>query len=139
MTIALATMGLPRGFRTLDNITAINDTGLGSATYGVRYSFTNDGDCDSLRNEGADIFNQLVLLPAALKETTWVRLTEVSGLTLTIGTPGTWQQMNAVRTFGAERSLLESTYSWKIELATDSGGTNIVETRTLGGSIGKIV
>lgn len=63
----------------------------------------------------------------------WVRWTNTSG-TLTTGTAGTWQQMNANRTFGVSFTL-NSTGSkvctGTVEFATDSGGVNVVATGSI--------
>jgi hypothetical protein len=60
----------------------------------------------------------------------FVRFTLISGTTPNIGTLNTWQQLNADRDIGNSNSIAGSIRSSviKVEIATDSGGTNIIST-----------
>jgi hypothetical protein len=60
----------------------------------------------------------------------YVRFTLISGSTPNIGTLNTWQQLNADRDIGNSVStagVIKSS-NIKVEIATDSGGTNIIST-----------
>lgn len=133
-------MGVPNGFRTLDPFSgSFSDIGSPSATYEVRWVFNTDGTGDEIRAQDADNLGLELIFPAAKTSQTWVRCSEDSGLTLTTGTPATWQQISSTRTFAIARSLTESSYQVTFELATDSGGTDIVASKTISGSVGKIL
>jgi hypothetical protein len=60
----------------------------------------------------------------------YVRFTLISGDAPNIGTLNTWQQLNADRDIGNSVSTLGAFKSSviKVEIATDSGGTNIIST-----------
>jgi hypothetical protein len=63
----------------------------------------------------------------------WVRWTNTSG-SLTTGTAGTWQQLSGTRTFGVTRTLNTAgsvVCTGTVEIATDSGGANIVATGSI--------
>lgn len=61
----------------------------------------------------------------------WVRATATSG-SLSSGTTGSWLQLNSARTWVRDNAGTEGTLSatLTLEIATDSGGVNIVATRT---------
>lgn len=140
MTIQMAGLGVPTGFRRLSPFSGSwSDTGVPTVTYEVRWFFDTDGTADEYRAQDTDNLNLVLIVPGVKAADTWVRCTENSGLTLTTGTPGTWQQLNSTRTFAIARSLLESGYNITFELATDSSGTNIVASKTISGTVGRIV
>lgn len=57
----------------------------------------------------------------------WIRATIISG-TFTSGTAGTWLQLNAARTWTKQQTTVgSSSVVFTLELATDSGGANIVK------------
>jgi hypothetical protein len=59
----------------------------------------------------------------------FVRFTLISGNTPNIGTLNTWQQLNADRDIGYSVSSTGiASGVIKVEIATDSGGTNIIST-----------
>jgi hypothetical protein len=59
----------------------------------------------------------------------FVRFTLISGATPNIGTLNTWQQLNADRDIGYSASSTGiASGVIKVEIATDSGGTNIIST-----------
>jgi hypothetical protein len=60
----------------------------------------------------------------------YVRFTLISGSNPDIGTLNTWQQLNVNRAIGNSNSTAGTTKSSviKVEIATDSGGSNIIST-----------
>jgi len=140
MTIQMASMGLVWGYRDLSPLSSSwSDTGVATVTYEVRWFFENDGTADEYRAQNSDNVGLRIILPGSKASETWVRCTENSGLTLTTGTPGTWQQLSSNRTFAIARNLLETGYNITFELATDSSGTDIVSSKTVSGTVGRIV
>lgn len=140
MTIQMAGLGVPTGFRRLSPFSGSwSDSGVPTVTYEVRWFFATDGTADEYRAQGADNTGLVLIVPSTKTTATWVRCTENSGLTLTTGTPGTWQQLNSTRSFAIARSALEAAYNITFELATDSSGTNIVASKTISGNVGRIV
>jgi hypothetical protein len=64
---------------------------------------------------------------AAIGNGFWIRATIISG-TFSSGTAGTWLQLNAARTWTRQQTVIGvSTVVFTLELATDSGGANIVK------------
>lgn len=61
----------------------------------------------------------------------WVRATLAAGTTPTSGTIGSWTQLSATSTWNNTRTITgNKTSTLTIELATDSGGANIVTSGT---------
>lgn len=140
MTIHMACLGVPGGYRRLTGMaTSRDDANVSLVTYGLSWIFQTDGTVDETAIQGADTFGIEILKPTSLNASTWVRCTEVSGLTLTTGTPATWQLLTTQRIFSIERSAASAAYSVTFELATDSGGSNIVASRTVSGEVGRVL
>ena len=65
----------------------------------------------------------------AIGDNYWIRATLDAGSTPTAGTLNTWQQLSTNREWYISRPVVGvSTFTVKIEIATDSGGTNIIAT-----------
>lgn len=136
MTIASVLAGIARGFSvTLANVNSnspFTDQGGPTHEYRVRLDFNSDGtlDVDRLRNT-----NTLGIVWGTGGVTgLYLRLTVTAG-TMTSGTTGSWLQMNATRSFTKSYTPTgpapdTESVTFTVDIATDSGGSNIIATQT---------
>lgn len=145
MSIILASSSAALTRWALDFLgSSYNDQGGATTTYGVTFRFNTDGTLDVLRVQGADITPVgSYVLPGSVSAITWVRFTVNANGGSTVGVPNTWQQLTSARTYGMNYSTGGGTdtvtYDFDFELATDSGGSNIVASANVTGTVGEIL
>jgi len=110
------------------------DEGFATQTYSVRVYFRTDATIDVVRNTSGNSNDiETYVVPTSESSNLYVRATNVSGQTLNLGdAAGSWHSLATERSFGITYT---STGGFdqvvgivKFELATDSGGSNIVAT-----------
>lgn len=125
----------------------VNDQSNGSGTYGVTWFFrvTSDGTVDVTRTFGSNITDDAVYVDPAAGQTLYVRCTQNSGQAFNVGdTLATWHSLTGAqaRSFGLSYSASGPdpdlvSYNVDFEIATDSGGTDIVATKAgVNGDVG---
>jgi len=95
------------------------------ATDSVSVRVQTDGNVSVVaQNDGTYVWEQWTNVPDTSK---WVRWTNTSGA-INVGTAGTWQQLNANRTFGFSYTGLTGAPSvtGTLQIAADSGGAVIL-------------
>ena len=110
-----------------------SDTGGATTTYGITFTARDsitDGTIDVLRTINSDLNNEELMLDP-IGTSLWIKATYVSGQTFTSGDAvGSWLELSADKswTMSYTSSGGADTVSgvYKFELATDSGGSNIV-------------
>lgn len=123
---------------SLANIGDYSDTGALTQTYSVTVWFRTDGTVDIVRNIGGTTNNvETFVVPTSVATSLYVRCTEGAGGTpLNLGdASGAWWALSVDRSFGLEYTSgggvdFITSDDLTFELATDSGGTNVVATRT---------
>lgn len=124
--------GRPSPYR---NLTAGSAADISASPSNARgeWRFNPDGTCDILRLALGNILNVTQWYtptggtPGA---THWIRFTPTSGTPGVGGPTGTWLPLNVAQTLGESQSSPAPTDSctFTVEIATDSGGVNIVVT-----------
>lgn len=104
---------------------------LSPANANATLNFNSDGTVSSSHNgSGLDVSHNWHLNPAGGVGTNfWVRATVSAGTTPTSGTVDSWLQLSSNRSWAnadAVANGLSVTSTLTIEIATDSGGSNIV-------------
>lgn len=92
--------------------------------------FNTDGTITQVEtpNGGGGTMQWYSPTTASIGTSYWVRCTRQSGNALNVGTENTWQQLSANRTFGYSSTTDVMDGFFTFQLATDSGGANIVAT-----------
>lgn len=92
-------------------------------------TLVTDGSVSKIGNQpGSSMSNWYLPNTVGIGTSHWVRATVTSG-TLTSGTAGTWLQLSSNRTWNKQQTIIgASSVTFTLELATDSGGANIVAT-----------
>lgn len=95
------------------------------------FEFERDGDVFTQGLLGSQqLADWVANAHATIGDGYWIRVTLTAGDALDTGTAGSWLQLSSDRTFGYSQSGLGSkSGTFTIEIATDSGGSNIVDTR----------
>lgn len=92
--------------------------------------FNTDGSCTLIGSLGTNP-NWYTPTTGSIGNSHWVRATVLTG-SITSGTTGSWLQLSSARSWSRLTGTLGvSGATVLIEIATDSGGTNIVSTGTL--------
>lgn len=107
----------------------------------VRWFFNSDGTVDRLKLQGSDVFE--IFGPAQWCNQTpvgdyWLRFTHNAGDAANVGnSSGSWLAMTSNLSQGWQETtngFATHSGSSKVEIATDSGGSNIVATGYYGGT-----
>lgn len=108
---------------------ATQDFSTSPATATATTTFQTDGSVTHATSSSPGPMSSWFLPNVAgIGNSHWVRATIVSG-TFTTGTAGSWLALSSLRTWTKTQNVVgASTVSFTLELATDSGGTNIVKT-----------
>lgn len=120
---------------------AIPVTSLGAATTGIGDSagvtFNSDGSLSASGNTSVTTGSSWNTPNATgVGAYYWIRVTLNSGTAPTTGTTGSWLALSSQRTFSWLRNASgTTTANITIEIASDSGGTVIAATKTLGISV----
>lgn len=110
------------------------DEGGVTQTYSVVVYFRTDATIDVVRNvTGSNNDIETYVVPTSESANLYVRATNVSGQVLNVGdAAGSWHSLATQRSFGisytSSGGFDQVSGVKKFELATDSGGTNIVAT-----------
>lgn len=106
---------------------ALSDIDVGGSPL-ASVTFNTDG---SLSNTGSDndvAASWYTRVITGIGSGYWIRMTKNSGDSPTSGTLNTWQQLSSARTW--EWDMANAEANVKLEIATDSGGSNIVATNS---------
>jgi len=105
------------------------DVALTPADAGVNYTLLFDGSYLITGDVAGTLATGVWLSPTTGSTTRYIRATLTSG-TFTSGTVGSWLQLNTNRTWRTQftSAFGSKTTTATFDLATDSGGTNIVQT-----------
>ena len=139
MTILMGASAIVPGLITLDNLAAeapFDDLGAATTTYRVTVTFEPAGVCRIVRANNADTTG-IYYAPASATSNLWVRVTNTAtpDLNGSSDTRGVWHQLNVNRDFELEYTssggldFISSTNT--IEIASDSLGANIIDSKTL--------
>lgn len=119
----------------LSDIGSYSDTGAATQTYSVTLFFraTNDATVDVVRNVNGNTNNVEQYVDPADGPNLWIRCTDESGTPLNVGdATGSWHSLTSAqqRSFGLSYTSTGGVdfqvSSISFDLATDSGGSNIV-------------
>lgn len=124
LQMLLASAGLP--FNPIP-VTSLGDTAAaGTATAGV--TFGADG---ALTSSGSDSILSKSRWAAAGFPGGYIRVTLNSGTAPTTGTTGSWLALSSARSWSWQRATVGTTNAnITIEIATDSGGTNVIASKS---------
>lgn len=121
---------------SLSNIGNYSDTAAATQTYSVRLWFRTDATVDVVRNIGGTTNDvETFVIPTSLATGLYIRCTQTVGTALNLGdTLSTFHALSTQRSFGLQYTSSggfdEVSATLTFDLATDSGGTNIVATKT---------
>ena len=140
MSILLAAFATPvvTVYDLSDLAGSYSDVGGTSVTYSVEIIIrnTNDGTVDVTRGQSANQNNEENYLVPPNGMNLWVQCTQNSGTALNVGdTVGSWVTLESAQSRSFGLSYLSSgpadsiSTNIDLDIATDSGGTNIVASR----------
>lgn len=113
-------------------ITNFGDFALDPADASSVLTFDSDGD-GTMAGISSDSFNWFQPTTAGIGAGYWIRLTVNSGTSPTGGSPtATWLQLNSARSWSLTRTTIgTSSGNYTLQIASDSGGANIVSDATI--------
>jgi len=121
---------------SLSNIGNYNDEGATTTTYSVTVWFRTDGTVDIVRNIGGTTNDvETFVVPTSFATSLFIRCTQTAGTALNLGdTLSTYHALSTQRSFGlsytSSGGFDQVSATLTFDLATDSGGTNVVATKT---------
>jgi len=141
MSVSSFPSALPAAVAAVYDLSGIgdySDTGAPTQTYSVTVWFRTDATVDIVRNiNGTTNDVETFVIPTSLATSLYVRCTEgTGGSPLNLGdASGAWHALSTQRSFGLQYTSTGgvdfiTSDDLTFELATDSGGSNIVATRT---------
>ena len=121
--------GINRSFSAWDVVGDNTAGNLATATFGLLSDGTVSGlgAINDLTSPGSS--NWFIPTATGVGSLYWVRYTATTG-TLTTNDASTWTQLNATRSCTKSASTGTASCTFTVEIASDSGGTNIVFTST---------
>jgi len=122
----------------------VSDVSGATTTYRVEFRFNTDGTLDVIRNvQGSTIPAGKYVIPGGRATSLYVRCVQNSGTAFNVGAAlSTWHALSSSRSFGLSYTSSGGAdsvvYDVTFDLATDSGGVNIVATANPVGEVGEL-
>jgi hypothetical protein len=121
---------------SLASLTSIDGTAYPGDEAFAYFIFYSDGYINYFTSSGNGTMGQWTTpITAGIGSSYWIRLTETGGAgtaTETGSGRGIWNQLNVDQTFGLSRSANGGAYrTYTVDIASDSGGSNIVATTSV--------
>lgn len=121
--------------RVISGATFINNIDSSTGTpAALQSTFGSDGAFSSV----SDPSNWFIPNKTGAGSLYWIKFVRSSGNVFNIGSEGVWLSLAAGQTVGWTAQTLARSWIGTAQIATDSGGVNIVGTNTLSMSINKI-
>jgi hypothetical protein len=131
MTFAVRTFFGAGGVINPIPINSFGRIALDPADATVTLEFDTDGD-GSMQGNVTNAFEWFSPVTPGIGTGYWIRLTVNSGTSPSGSAVGSWLQLSSARSWSLTRTTIGTfTGNYTLEIATDSGGTNIVASQTI--------